>query len=100
MATVLVLLIVIPWIDWFALRFTVCEVLGVVMLNIAVSDAPGGEAGLGVAALLAVDQGATLSQPVPVPSQKILVARAGNGENAHVKKAIQRKSRPLPKSFF
>src|SRR5438105_1094098 len=72
-----------PSADWLALRFTVCAVLTVEMLNCATSAAPGGEAGLGVVALLAVDHALAVFQPVPVPSQKMVMPNAGTVGNAH-----------------
>jgi hypothetical protein len=62
------------------------------MLKNAISEEPGGEAGLGVVALLTVDQELAEFQPrvgVPVPSQKMLVAGARAGDKAQVKNAPQ-----------
>ena len=58
-----------PRADWAASRLTVCGVLTVVMLKIAVSAAPGLKSGLGVVVPLVVDQEAGVFQLVPVPSQ-------------------------------
>ena len=64
-----VLLKTIPSAAWSAFRSTVCGVLTLVMLKVAVSPLPGTALGLGVVALLFVDQLVVLFQLVPVPFQ-------------------------------
>jgi hypothetical protein len=65
------------------------------ILKKATSEEPGGSAGFGIVALLAVDQELAEFHPrvdVPVPSQKMLVAAAATGTNAQVKNAIRTRS--------
>jgi hypothetical protein len=51
------------------------------MLKKAVSEAPGGEPGLGVMATIDVDQTVLSFQVVPVPSQKMFAADTTSGES-------------------
>src|SRR6266550_4447462 len=103
MNTVPVLVKLRPKADWLALRFTVCAALFVIMLKNATSEEPGGLAGLGVVALLTVDQELAEFQPrvgVPVPSQKMFAAGAGAGKHAPVKTTIPTRSIRSAKDRF
>jgi hypothetical protein len=55
--------------------------LTVLMLKLAISDAPGGKAGLGVGADGSVDHELATFQLVPVPSHDTMAADARRGSN-------------------
>jgi len=67
-----------PSAAWAASRLTVCGELTVVILKLAISLAPGLAAGFGVVAFVTSDQGVTLFQVEPVPSQRIFIADAAS----------------------
>jgi len=82
MSTVPALLNDKPRADCADSRLTICGVLTVVILKLAISPAPGLAGGLGVVALVAKDQGVVEFHFEPVPSQNMLVAETTSDKSA------------------